>query len=273
MPSSRPLSFTATRIYPSSPSSTKSELVKDGNLVILLHGLGDTAANFVHFGVKLQLPNTSVVAIQAPYPLADLMIPGLDEGHMWFPSFDLLTGEAIDPDSGIITRLVTSLFEFICDSFLSKDGITTTENSISKWDSKRIFVLGFSQGGSVALELAASLSNISLEFGGIVSISGPPFLHSPFLSSSSSSSSPLPLTALLVTHGELDNQEVSINEAQARFDRLQRKYPNIARFFPVPQKAHSMPKCSVEMRVIMEFLSRRLYLEMTGLPKGAIQIN
>lgn len=38
-------------------------------VLVLLHGVGDEARNFVGFGRKMELPNTRVVAITAPLPL------------------------------------------------------------------------------------------------------------------------------------------------------------------------------------------------------------
>jgi hypothetical protein len=53
----------------------------DEHLLLLLHGIGDTDANFSAFGAELQLPQTAVLAIRAPIPL-------LDMGFTWF---DVLT--------------------------------------------------------------------------------------------------------------------------------------------------------------------------------------
>lgn len=68
--------------YQSSPSGV------DSNLLLLLHGLGDTAASFAALGASLQrsLPQTAVMAVQAP-----LRVPLLEEeAYMWWNSFDPL---------------------------------------------------------------------------------------------------------------------------------------------------------------------------------------
>lgn len=80
------------------PQSTKSRLdfqytpSPDGidtNLLILLHGLGDTLRPFASLGQKLELPQTAIMAIQAPEP-----IPFMEgKCFQWFPSFNPLTGE------------------------------------------------------------------------------------------------------------------------------------------------------------------------------------
>jgi len=41
----------------------------NSNLLILLHGLGDTEKRFADFGKQMALPQTAVVALRAPLPL------------------------------------------------------------------------------------------------------------------------------------------------------------------------------------------------------------
>lgn len=60
----------------------------DSNLLVLLHGLGDTARPFAELGRQLQrtLPQLAVVSVQAPK-----RVPLLDEdAYMWWDSFDML---------------------------------------------------------------------------------------------------------------------------------------------------------------------------------------
>jgi len=60
----------------------------DTNLLILLHGLGDTALPFFELGKELQqtLPQTAILSIQAP-----MRVPLLEEeAWMWWESFDCL---------------------------------------------------------------------------------------------------------------------------------------------------------------------------------------
>lgn len=60
----------------------------DSNLLIFLHGLGDTAQPFFQLGKQLQktLPQTAIMSIQAP-----LRVPLLEEeAWMWWESFDSL---------------------------------------------------------------------------------------------------------------------------------------------------------------------------------------
>ena len=66
---------------------------KADNLLVLLHGLGDTPANYLTFGTNLQLPSTTVVSLRAPWPLGaggaiEAAAAGHVEGYQWFPAFE-----------------------------------------------------------------------------------------------------------------------------------------------------------------------------------------
>lgn len=60
----------------------------DSNLLLFLHGLGDTARPFFELGTQLQqtLPQSAILSIQAP-----MRVPLLEEeAWMWWESFDSL---------------------------------------------------------------------------------------------------------------------------------------------------------------------------------------
>ena len=80
-PAFPPLTFS----YSSAPD-------RDTNLLILLHGLGDTAAPFASLAKSLNLPQTATLSLQGPQrvPLLE------EEAYQWWPSFDEL-GERKSP--------------------------------------------------------------------------------------------------------------------------------------------------------------------------------
>ncbi|CAE6425312.1 unnamed protein product [Rhizoctonia solani] len=113
----------------------------DENLLIVLHGLGDTMAPFVRMAKQLKLPQTATLVVQAP----DL-IPFLDEGeemYQWYTSFTSL-GELIErPNPLLAVKRVHTTIEYL--------------ESECQWPRSRIHLFGFAQGGSVALESALRL--------------------------------------------------------------------------------------------------------------------
>ncbi|KAF8606539.1 hypothetical protein BDV93DRAFT_537063 [Ceratobasidium sp. AG-I] len=111
----------------------------DENLLVVLHGLGDTMAPFVRMAKQFKLPQTATLVLQGPE-----LIPFLDEGeemYQWYTSFTSL-GELIDhpnplPGVRAVHRAIEHLTGPECG-----------------WPAKRVHLFGFAQGGSVALEAA-----------------------------------------------------------------------------------------------------------------------
>lgn len=140
--------------YETSPDGIES------NLLILLHGLGDTAANFLEFGRRLSLPQTSVLAVTAP-----LALPFGDMGSGWLPAFEedgaLIDEPVRNGDRRRIAALRAS--RGLLASFLR------ALVSRCNWNGSELFLLGFSQGGTVAIDVATHSSQLIL--GGIVGIS------------------------------------------------------------------------------------------------------
>ncbi|KAH7106315.1 hypothetical protein BKA62DRAFT_740885 [Auriculariales sp. MPI-PUGE-AT-0066] len=132
----------------------------DTNLLILLHGLGDTAAPFGRLGKSLNLPQTATLALSGPESIP----------------FDNL-GEVIEHPNP--TSAITFLRECL------KHLVETCG-----WRDEDIHLFGFAQGGSVAGELALALARDGRRLGSIVSVCGP--LYS-FPAASSSTSSGIPV--------------------------------------------------------------------------------
>ncbi|KAF5376085.1 hypothetical protein D9615_007731 [Tricholomella constricta] len=147
----------------------------DENLLILLHGLGDTHLPFTKLGRQLKLPQTAVLALRAPEQVPFLY----EDSFQWYNSFDDL-GELIErPNPTPALDLMTKVTAYLVQT--------------CGWSPHQIHLFGFAQGGTVAAEfgikwwkeyLAAhhrgTDASASLPprtnggaFGSIVSISGP----------------------------------------------------------------------------------------------------
>ncbi|PPQ65971.1 hypothetical protein CVT24_011188 [Panaeolus cyanescens] len=156
----------------------------DENLLIMLHGLGDTHIPFSKLGKTLKLPQTAVLALRAPEQVPFLY----EEAYQWYTSFDEL-GELIENPNP------TPAFSYL-------DKIITHLTEDCQWPLSRVHLFGFAQGGSVAAEYAIHRWKKCLEqkaktkdqtdsaertepflssFASIVSISGP-LLSYPILS-------------------------------------------------------------------------------------------
>ncbi|KXG49677.1 Phospholipase/carboxylesterase/thioesterase [Penicillium griseofulvum] len=160
-PSDFPSDLTVTVTPPPSPSQSTTPAP---NILLLLHGLGDTAASFTKFAEAIRLPETIIVTIQGTAPLPfDL------GGFHWGDdvSFDSATG-ALDMDAGL-TRSTKTLVSVVRETLVQKCGYALRE----------IMMLGFGQGGMAALAVARELGlkgNGNGEVGtlsGVISIGAP----------------------------------------------------------------------------------------------------
>ncbi|MCJ1434273.1 hypothetical protein MMC27_003640 [Xylographa pallens] len=212
------------------------------NVLILLHGLGDTNSSFTNLGKQLALPETACISLQGPTPLPfDL------GGFHWGDDiiFDQATGQ-MDVDTGFskITRILTSVIDVLVDR--------------CGYQAREIILFGFGQGGMAALATAASCD---AELGGIVSIGGP--LPSSITASSTSSKSKTPVLILGGSSRTLITLD-AISSLGAKFQYVDyKKWPN--------KVADGMPRNREEMLPIMQFFSRRLR-SRAGVPEGSVEI-
>ncbi|KAH9900694.1 hypothetical protein C8Q73DRAFT_636565 [Cubamyces lactineus] len=219
----------------------------DENLLVLLHGLGDTQIPFGKLGRQLHLPQTATFALRAPEKIPYLY----EEAYQWYTSFDPL-GELLErPNPTPALELMTK----VVDHLVQDCG----------WAPQRIHFFGFAQGGSVAAEFALkywrnelSLQQKSLpspsnpnaneytprSFASVVSVSGP-LLSFPTLQK------PCP-TPLLIFHrpppAESSLRSSSISELKKGFTKVEE----------VKMKGEGMPRSQEEWEPIMRFWSEHL---------------
>jgi hypothetical protein len=105
---------------------------------------------------------------------------------------------------------------------------------------ERIFFLGYSQGGSMALDLGLFAGR----FGGVISISG---LLEPFLYDNVH---PIYATPILVTVGQTEPTTKDVLS----------KISCHGTCIVIPGKGQTMPKDKFEMNHIMEFFAKHLWL-------------
>jgi predicted esterase len=207
----------------------------NSNILILLQGFGDTQENFVKFALKMKLPQTGILSLAAPHP-----IPLFDNIKSWYAKYD---SEGIElPLNSMkvrdsLAKIRDSLLQFI------------THKVKLVWPLERIFILGFSMGATLALDIG-----LHLNLGGIVAISGG--LESKLYTEIEIKSF-MAKTESLLTYGD---QETFINNCIS-FSQINQ--------VSIPYKKHSMPKCRVEMEAIMLFFSSRLWLRNLALEKMA----
>jgi len=208
------------------------------NLLLLLHGLGDSPVPFARLAATMALPETSALALRAPCSLP----AGLD-GSMWHESFDA-EGEVLLPSADLLAEPRRSLRALLAT--LERFG----------WPARRVFLLGYMQGGVVALDLAVHASESRL--GGVVSVCGhlpPDLLPSPTAMGVQ--------TPVLVIAGTRDDH-APVAVARHSFDALRNLMGH-----DVPAKLTEIEGRAIgsqrEMRPLMEFFAANLELHTAAL--------
>jgi Phospholipase/Carboxylesterase len=233
------------------------------NVLLLLHGLGDSAASFSSLGRALNLPETICITVQAPTPL-----PLELDGFHWGDDviFDPATG-SLDMDAGFSRTTKMLVDEVIGGVLISTCGYRPRE----------VLLLGLGQGGMAALAAARALdwspsstsvaaadeSNISTgsaALAGVIS-NGAPY---PFSASTASgipkSSTPVLLVA---SQASIAVTDVAVQRTREVFDSVE-----VHRW---ARKGDGMPRNREEMFPVMQFLARRLTSQQ-GVPEGSIEI-
>ncbi|EED18082.1 Phospholipase/Carboxylesterase superfamily [Talaromyces stipitatus ATCC 10500] len=149
-----PPNATITISYPGSPDTTPPPTSTSAhNILILLHGLGDTATKFASFGRALNLPETICITVQGPTPLPSSFIDIPGGGFHWGDDVvfnndnDSRTEGALAMDAGFDRARRLLVKDVITDTLVRKCGYKLRD----------IMLLGFGQGGMAALDAAREL--------------------------------------------------------------------------------------------------------------------
>ncbi|KAK5113432.1 hypothetical protein LTR85_010860 [Meristemomyces frigidus] len=217
------------------------------NVLVLLHGLGDSHDSFAQLGKQMNLPETICLSVRGPQNLLDL------GGFHWGDDIIFDSSNAgIDTDAGFkqATAMLKGLVE---DDLISKCG----------YKAREIMMFGFGQGGMAALNLAVSMhsakDSTNSALGGVISIGTPLAGEAP------ASLDPKCKTPVLVCAGSSESTVTPSAE-----DKLKHVFESVeVKRYRRP--GDNMPNSRDEMMPIMQFFSRRLR-STKGVPAGGIEI-
>ncbi|KAI0267475.1 hypothetical protein BC834DRAFT_968968 [Gloeopeniophorella convolvens] len=203
----------------------------DENLLVMLHGLGDTHAPFGALARGLKLPQTATLALRAPEQIPYLYEPAFQ----WYPSFDALGELLAAPDpTPALDYLARTLAHLV---------------RACGWPPARIHLFGFAQGGSVAAEAALrwwQAHGDGAALGSVVSVGGP------LLSYPARAGAGLCPTPVLAFHRAPPGAPALPRDALPALRRA------FSRVVDVRVAGEGMPRARDEWRPIMELWSERL---------------
>ncbi|KAI5307488.1 hypothetical protein KEM55_008165 [Ascosphaera atra] len=257
--------------------------VRSTNILILLHGLGDSHAPFTQFASAINLPETTCLVIRGPVPM-----PFELSGFHWGDDLVLDSSSGLpDKDPGFEKSTLTLARGVILETLVKKLGYRTRE----------ILLFGFGQGGSVALSVALDVerelaheqkeqaraddkagkddsgSSSAIppqkepELGGVVSIGAVLPL------SATKPNSPLrgkAKTAVLLIGGSGSGSDSALADMSG-VKRTEETFGATQVVRWSGRKGDGMPRNREEMLPIMQFFARRLRSRQ-GVPEGAEEL-
>ncbi|KAL7515733.1 hypothetical protein ACHAXN_012890 [Cyclotella atomus] len=236
----------------------------DTNLLILLHGAGDTHEPYDKLAIQMALPQTATLAISA----RNVALP-LNLGYAWFEEMDGIGNPLASSDErrlGSLSRAVGWLEHLLCLLTGLKDDKNAATDDRMIWVPERVFLLGFSAGACLAMELCRSWRyNGRLALGGVICVAGG--IKTQSLARSTNTNESLKATSneatdVLVIAGS--NDETFSPQLASKSRELY--VPSSKVQVHVERgKGHSMIGSRSEMTVVMEFLSKRMVKQMTSM--------
>ena len=170
----------------SGPAISKHD--NPSKVMIMLHGYGDNAANFVHLAEPLDLDEWGMhyVALNAPS-----IMPGNPMGYQWFDLYinGIYISDAGPKEYSVVNNII-------------KNNVSKINNTISlilenlKLEMKDCFVMGFSQGGIMAFELGRSIKS---------QLAGVGIISSRIIKKDDTPNSIFQKTPIFISHGAQDD--------------------------------------------------------------------
>ena len=259
----------------------------DTNLMILLHGAGDTHQPFHALAKKMNMPQCASLSIHASSINNGFGTLPFELGHTWFTEMDYTNGQPLHRHNFKVTSSLDKAVHQL-DNIISlltdpqdRDGGGDGDGDGGRWLPERIFLFGFSAGACLAMEACVQrIRNQQLPLGGAICVSGG--IHTTIRSRNDDSASkqleqPTAATPALIIGGATDgtyppakvhaavqgyNSFISKENIVTGSDNSAGVNNNAAKSFIVPAKGHGMIQSEAETRAIMEFCAEHMVRRM-----------
>ena len=250
----------------------------DTNLLILLHGAGDTHRAFREFAKRMDLPQTATLSIHASSCNNGFTTLPFNLGYTWFEEMDYaVTGDALpDRDPRRLSSLKSAIDNLIniLSSLYPQEGDDSNEG----WIPERIFLFGYSAGACLLMETCFRLlKQKKRPLGGAICVAGGIKCEIPSdekekvdasLEATHSFEGPTPV--LLIVGSKDENfPPNTARKASSLYNDTSATKESAATIFVKDGKGPAMVGSEDEMRCIMEFMAERLVREMPASAMGA----
>ena len=257
----------------------------DSNLLILLHGAGDSHRPFREFAKRMNLPQTASLSIHASSCNNGFTTLPFNLGNTWFEEMDYaVTGDALDKAD---PRRIASLSSAIDKLIKILESLYTHDDPREGWMPERIFLFGYSAGASLVMETCLRLvKQKERKLGGAVCVAGgiqceiPSEEQGKAVANSkvnnNSFEGPTPILAIVGSNdlhfppgAARRASTLYSNSSTAKMRPIIEPMPAAVTIFVKDGKGPAMISSADEMRSIMEFMAKRLVREMSASAMGA----
>lgn len=220
------------------------------NLLLMLHGFGDRPEAFARLATQMSLPQTAALALGAPYE-----VPMFDGGRSWCTvlggDLQVMVGKEGEGEALRSMQASVDALEQLLESLKAHCG----------WQPRRVHAFGFSQGGSIAMELARRYSRGGKGhgLGSCIAVASPLIEPKDTENSKDKSTGVVDPTPLLLMHGDKDDRVPPALITRAATVLKQEGLTVTQR--TVAGKGYTLIGSAEEARILMQFwaahLSRR----------------
>lgn len=230
----------------------------DTNLLILIHGAGDSHLPYHALAKKMEMPQTATLSINANAMGEGFVTLPFGLGYTWFEEMDYNTGQVLNLDNA---RRVVSLnnasdkLDQLIDRIMKEDEM---------WLPERVFLLGFSAGACVVMNVCYNRAQQGKRgLGGAICVAGG--LKGRTMNDQSSIVVSPEFTPLLLMGGENDETYPStMLQLDAKLYNTNHKQ-DLVRTFIQARKEHGMIKEKEEIKCIMEFFADKMVRRMIAM--------
>lgn len=231
------------------------------NLLMVFHGFGDVHEKFIHLFEALSLPQTAGLILKGPYclpeELADTSDPDWMNRRAWVNDFN--DSIAYPPVDGTTPSIAgTRSYNRTLDGIMELIQVLRVHFG---WDTRKIHLFGFSQGGSIAAGVAIrAAAELQRPPKSCISISGPVIPKSVRILADSGATKgmdgPTLPVAVLLTWGEQD-QALKLPYMTDTASYLEQHGCSVT-FNQIKNKGHAMIGSKEETAILMKFWASHL---------------
>ena len=235
----------------------------DTNLLIFLHGAGDTHIPYYNLAKKMNIPQCASLSLSASCMDNGFVTLPFDLGHTWFDEMDYTTGRHLHRSN---FKLVSSLkraaekVSRVLEQLVEQGG----------WSPERVFLFGYSAGACLAMRICFERAvKGELALGGAICVAGGCCMQKKVGYNEETrnkvNGKPTPILVIAGSQDEKYPLSQLVEDTDAYNALSSKSNENYAEQFTMEGKGHGMINSQAETRVVLEFCSKFMVRRMVAM--------